>query len=177
MKYVDWVLARIHDLCLIVTGCFLVFMTVTFGWLVYGRYVLNETPTWVEQSSLLLIMGITFIGAAVGIHERSHLAVDIFKDLCPVWLRRILSIMVHLMLAGFGAVMAVQSYNLAVFKWGSQIPLIDLPEGLRAVPITICGALILVFSIRHIIGVFQGNEDRPRHEVDDMQPETRESLN
>ncbi|MEO1104572.1 MAG: hypothetical protein AAFW98_12705, partial [Pseudomonadota bacterium] len=26
------------------------------GWLVFGRYVLNATPTWVEQVALLLVM-------------------------------------------------------------------------------------------------------------------------
>ena len=33
----------------------LVVLTVIFGWLVFGRYVLNATPTWVEQVSLLLV--------------------------------------------------------------------------------------------------------------------------
>ena len=54
-------------------------------------------------------------------------------------------------LVRFGYVMMVYSYKLAVFKWTTQIPLIHIPEGLRAVPIMICGALILLFSIGHIL--------------------------
>ena len=51
-----------------------------YVWLVYGRYVLNDTPTWVEQVSLLLVMVITFLGAAVGVHQHSHLSVVVFRN-------------------------------------------------------------------------------------------------
>ena len=56
----------------------------------------------------------------------------------------------HFMLMIFGDVMMLYSYKLVIFKWSTQIPLIHVPEVLRAVPIMICGALILLFSIGHI---------------------------
>jgi TRAP-type C4-dicarboxylate transport system permease small subunit len=52
------------------------------------------------------------------------------------------------------------SYALVLFKWGSLIPLIHLPEGLRAVPITICGGLIFLFSLGHLIKMARGVEER-----------------
>lgn len=142
----------------IVTGTALVVLTVMFGWLVFGRYVLNATPTWVEQVALLLIMLITFIGAAIGIHENTHLGVSYFREVAAPPVRRAFTFVSHLMLIGFGAVMMWNSYNLAVFKWGSDIPLIHVPEGLRAVPITICGGLIVLFSVGHLILLARGAE-------------------
>ena len=47
-------------ICFLLAGVALVVMTVIFAWLVFGRYVLNDTPTWVEQVSLLLVMVIAF---------------------------------------------------------------------------------------------------------------------
>jgi|TARA_B110000046_G_C13002636_1_gene402905 TRAP-type C4-dicarboxylate transport system permease small subunit len=126
-------------------------MTVIFSWLVYGRYVLNSTPTWVEQVSLLLVVLIGFIGAAIGIHRKTHLGVSYFRDLSTPWLQITFDIIAHIMLIIFGYVMMIYSYKLAVFKWSTQIPLIHLPEGLRAVPIMLCGGLILLFSIGHIL--------------------------
>jgi hypothetical protein len=38
-------------ICIFLASVSLVFMTVFYVWLVYGRYVLNDTPTWVEQVS------------------------------------------------------------------------------------------------------------------------------
>lgn len=152
----DRLLDLVSQICLLICGVSLVVLTVIFGWLVYGRYVLNATPTWVEQVSLLLIMVITFLGAAVGIHENTHLGVSYFREVSPEPVKRIFTVISHLMLAAFGAVMMVQSYKLMVFKWGSLIPLIHVPEGLRALPITICGALILVFSIGHLVLMARG---------------------
>lgn len=144
--------------CKVLTGTGLVVLTVIFGWLVWGRYVMNDTPTWVEQVSLLLVMLITFLGAAVGIHESTHLGVSYFREIAPRSIRVIFTVVTHIVMAGFGLVMAYHSYNLVLFKWGSEIPLIHLPEGLRAVPITICGALIFLFSVGHLIAMARGTE-------------------
>lgn len=135
-------------------------LTVIFGWLVFGRYVLNATPTWVEQVSLLLVMLITFLGAAVGIHENTHLGVSYFREIAPLPVRRLCTVATHLLLAGFGLAMMWNSYLLTVFKWGSLIPLIHVPEGLRSLPITICGGLIFLFSLGHLIKMARGIEEK-----------------
>jgi len=146
-------------LCKLITGTGLVVLTVIFGWLVYGRYVLNATPTWVEQVSLLLVMLITFLGAAVGVHEHTHLAVTFFRAALPRVLRRIVVGFCHIVMGLFGVVMMWQSAKLAVFKWGSLIPLIDVPEGLRAIPISVCGGLMIVFSIGNLVALARGYDE------------------
>ncbi len=143
----------------LVTGVALVVLTVIFGWLVYGRYVLNSTPTWVEQVALLLVMLIGFLGASVGIHRNTHLRISYFREISPRPLRLTFVVVSHLALLGFGAVMMVKSYELAVFKWGTEIPLIHLPEGLRAIPIMLCGAFTSMFSIGHLLRLLKGAGD------------------
>ena len=147
----DRLLDGIARVSTLVTGVALVVLTVIFGWLVFGRYVLNATPTWVEQAALLLVMLIGFLGAAVGVHRDTHLNITYFRQVSPGPLRRAFVFASHLALAGFGAVMMVKSYELVLFKWNTEIPLIHLPEGLRAVPIMICGAFMLLFSLGHLI--------------------------
>ncbi len=155
----DRVLDAIAWLCKLITGTGLVVLTLIFGWLVYGRYVLNATPTWVEQVSLLLVMLITFIGAAVGVHEGTHLSVTFFRVILPRPLRRLVIALCHVVLGIFGAVMMWQSAKLAIFKWGSLIPLIDVPEGVRAIPISVCGALMIVFSIGNLLALARGYDE------------------
>lgn len=152
----DKLLDLISAVSTFVAGVGLVVLTIIFGWLVYGRYVLNATPTWVEQVSLLLVMLIGFLGASVGIHRNTHLGVSYFREISPRPVRRGFEFVSHIILAVFGAVMMVKSYELAVFKWGSQIPLIDVPEGLRAVPIMLCGAFTCLYSIGHLIHFVKG---------------------
>ncbi len=154
----DAALDGIALVCKVLTGTALVVLTLIFGWLVWGRYVLNDTPTWVEQVALLLVMLITFLGAAVGIHESSHLGVSYFRDIAPARVRAAFTVLTHVVMAGFGALMAWHSHTLMLFKWGSEIPLIHVPEGLRALPIMVCGGLICLFSLGHLLAMARGSE-------------------
>lgn len=155
----DRLLDLISKVNMLVGGIALVALTAMFGWLVFGRYVLNSTPTWVEQVALLLVMLIGFLGASVGIHRNTHLRISYFREVSPRPLRLVFVVVSHLALLGFGLVMMVKSYELAVFKWGTEIPLIHLPEGLRAVPIMLCGAFTSLFSIGHLLRLLKGAGD------------------
>ena len=160
IRTMDKTYGLISKVCIVIAGIALIVMTVIFAWLVFGRYVLNDTPTWVEQVSLLLVMVISFLGAAVGIHEHSHLSVVIFRNLVPSWLRMVFVVVTDLLLIMFGAMMFWYGTELTIFKWGSMIPLIQLPEGLRSLPLTFAGALIFLFSSGHLIRVFFGCDKR-----------------
>jgi TRAP-type C4-dicarboxylate transport system permease small subunit len=140
----------------VITGVALVVLTVIFGWLVFGRYVLNATPTWVEQVALLLIVYIGFLGASVGIHKKTHLGVAVFREISPKPVQVVFEFLTHIIMTVFGLVMIVYGYKLTVFKWSAEIPLIHVPEGLRSLPIMISGVFIFLFSIGHLIHFFNG---------------------
>src|SRR3569833_3316774 len=54
-----------------VTGL-LIIVTIVF-YQVFGRYVLNSSPTWTENLALVLILYVTLIGAAVGVRDAGHI--------------------------------------------------------------------------------------------------------
>ncbi len=144
-------LALVSLICKFIAGVSLVSLTVLFGYLVFGRYVLNATPTWVEQTSLLLVMVIAFLGAAVGIHEQTHLSVNFLVNAVGAKAREFLIGLSHVVLGIFGAMMFWYGLKLTRFKWGSDIPLLGLPEGLRSLPLTVAGGLIALFSLAHLL--------------------------
>lgn len=160
VRHMTTTLDLIARACRIITGVALVVLTVIFGWLVFGRYVLNATPTWVEQVALLLVMLIAFLGAAVGVHENTHLSVSVLRTAVPPPVRTFFVIVTDLVMAGFGGLMLWYGAQLTLFKWGSLIPLIQLPEGLRSLPLTIGGGLILLFSLGHLIRLYMGVDER-----------------
>jgi len=124
----------------------LVILIVTFGWLVFGRYVLNVTPTWVEQLALLLICYIAFLGAAAGVRDDTHLGVTLFRDATPIGLQKVVIIIIDFILAAFGAIMLIAGIALMKFGWDSFIPMLNVPESLRTMAITLSGALILLHA-------------------------------
>jgi TRAP-type C4-dicarboxylate transport system permease small subunit len=148
-------LDQIAFLCLVSSGVALVSMTVIFGWLVFGRYVLNSTPTWVEQVSLLLIVYMGFMGAAVGVHKKTHLGVSVFWEMSPEPVRRVFDFSSYTILAGFGLIMVVYGFKLTVFKWAAEIPLIHISEGWRSLPILLSGVFVFLSSLGHLIDFFK----------------------
>ncbi len=147
-------------ICQIVAGVALVAMTLMFAWLVFGRYVLNDTPTWVEQVSHLLLMVIAFLGAAVGVRQDTHLSVVLFRTAVPTKVRTVFVFITDVLMAGFGSLMFVYGLELTKFKWNTLIPLIQVPEGFRSLPLTICGALIFLYSSNHLIRLLLGRDER-----------------
>ena len=83
LRHMDRFFDLLARTCVLLAGIAIVVMTAIFAWLVFGRYVLNDTPTWVEQVSLLLVMVIAFLGAAAGVHNHTHLSVVIFRNIVP----------------------------------------------------------------------------------------------
>ena len=50
---------------------------------VFGRYVLNDTPTWAESLALVLILYVTLLGAAVGVRDAGHIGMESLLVLVP----------------------------------------------------------------------------------------------
>ncbi len=155
-SFFDKILDLISYINTVLTGVALVVLTIIFGWLVFGRYVLNSTPTWVEQVALLLVVYIGFLGASIGVHKKTHLGVSVFREISPKPVQRVFELLSHIIMGGFGLIMTVYGYKLTIFKWEAQIPLIHVSEGLRALPIMLSGIFIFLYSIGHLIHFFKG---------------------
>lgn len=160
LKSMDNVFDLLTRLCQLMAGIALVAMTVMFAWLVFGRYVLNDTPTWVEQVSHLLLMVIAFLGAAAGVRQDTHLSVVLFRTAVPSAVRTLFVFITDVLMAGFGGFMFWYGLELTRFKWNTLIPLIQISEGFRSLPLTICGALVFVFSTGHLIRLLLRRDER-----------------
>ena len=148
------VLDGIAWLCMLVAGIAVVVMIAIFGWLVFGRYILNNTPTWVEQASLLLINYITFLGAAVGVRRHTHLSIDFIREGFPRIPRAIMRCLSDLTVMLFGAFMAWQGWVLVSTNLDREIPMLGLSESWRAAPLLISGILFILFAGADLAGSF-----------------------
>lgn len=150
-QQLDRVLTVLAGFFKFISGLCLVVIVATFAWLVYGRYILNSTPTWVEQLALILVVVITFFSSAVGLKEKTHLSVDILPSMLPPKPRAVVYMIIHIMLMWFGYMMAVKSYQLALFNWTTEIALLDVPLSVRSMPLIVSGILILLFSFNNLL--------------------------
>jgi len=138
-------------LVIIVAGSALVGLVAMMGWLVFGRYVLNDTPTWVERGATLAILCIALPVAAVGVRERFHLSVLSFREALPRAVQRWIAVGCDTLVGLFGFAMMVHSWELVAMVWNFRIPLLGISQGWTYVPLMVCGGLITLFAIEQVL--------------------------
>ncbi len=144
-------------------GAALVLLILVTGWQVYGRYVLNDTPTWAERLSLLLILLVSLPVAAVGLRERFHLRVEFALELLPRWAQRALALLNSLLLCLFGMAMAWYSMDLVERTWNKRIPLLGWPQAFQYLPLVLTGGLIALFMIERLLRVLLQRDESGRN--------------
>ncbi len=153
--------AAVAKLSLMLAVALLIVLILCVQWQVIGRYVLNDTPTWAENLALLLVLFVTAFGLAVGVRDAGHIGLESLVVLLPErWQRRI-EFFIHLLVGVFGVLMVQGGWLWASAKWGEKKPMLPVPDGIDFVPIIIAGALIVLFSIEHVVALARGQEVEP----------------
>lgn len=130
-------------------------------WQVFGRYVLNDTPTWAEALALLLVLFVTAFGLAVGVRDAGHIGLESMVALLPpAWQRRA-ELLIHALVGLFGALMVKGGSVWASAKWSEKKPMLPVPDGIDYVPVMIAGVLIVLFSLEHLIATWRGTTVEP----------------
>ena len=144
----------------------LVAMTVIVGWQVFGRYVLNSSPSWSEQAALTLMIWYVSLAAAAGVREGFHIRIVALENALTGQRKRIMRIASDLVVAGCGLAMAIWGGELVLRTWEHTIPSLGLPRGLAYLGLPISGALIVVFALERLFEEAEGetveDEEDPR---------------
>ena len=130
-------------------------------WQVIGRYVFNDTPTWAEALAMLIVLFVTAFGLGVGVRDAGHIGMESLIVLLPEKWRLRLALLIHSLVAVFGFLMVQSGWMWASAKWQEKKPMLPVPDGIDYVPVIIAGALILIFSIEHIVALLRGEVVEP----------------
>ena len=153
--------ARIAKTCLQLGVSGLVLLIAAVAYQVFGRYVLNNTPTWAESLALLLVLYVTMLGCAVGVRDAGHIGMELLGDFLPHHWHRPTEIFIHLLTLSFGALMAWNCFSMFQSVRAYMIPTLHISESFRYVPLVLAGVLIVLFSIEHIVALLRGQEVKP----------------
>lgn len=153
--------ATLSRLSLVLASIGLIAVILCVQWQVFGRYVMNDTPTWAEALAMLLVLFVTAFGLAVGVRDAGHIGLESMVALLPeAWQRRI-ELLIHALVGLFGALMVYGGWVWASAKWAEKKPMLPVPDGIDYVPIIIAGVLIVLFSIEHIIALVKREDVVP----------------
>jgi C4-dicarboxylate transporter, DctM subunit len=101
------------------------------------RYVLNSPLYWAEEAARLLLIWLSFAGAALAFQRNQHLSMDILMRLVPETLR----LRIQVLVAGAGIAFCLtvihQTDTLMVSRWTRVSPVMGAPYLLFALPLAI----------------------------------------
>jgi TRAP-type C4-dicarboxylate transport system permease small subunit len=160
-RLVSWLAARLSLLSLLLAGAGLVAMTVIVAWTVFGRYVLNATPTWGEPVSLFLMLWFILLGGAVGVRELDHMGFDVGLHYAKGRWRSALVVVNETLVAVFGFAMVFYGWQLAAKVWSDRLPMIGISKGWDYVPLVAGGVLIALFSLEKLLLLLAGQQRAP----------------
>ncbi len=94
----------------------------------FTRYALNNSASWTEEIARYLLIGMVFVGAAIGVAKNNHIQVDFFFRLMPKRMARAVATTTDALRVLFCAA-AVVLTGLMMSKLGSnsRMSMIDLP--------------------------------------------------
>lgn len=153
--------APIARACMIISVAGLLVIVAIVFYQVFGRYVLNSSPTWTENFALVLILYVTLLGAAVGVRDAGHIGMESLLVLVPEKVRNSIELVIHALVIVFGLAMVYNGLLLGQSVLTYKIPNLGLPEAVRYLPLVISGVLIVSFSLEHILAQIQGKEVVP----------------
>jgi TRAP-type C4-dicarboxylate transport system permease small subunit len=148
---VSRVLARVNIVALWSAGIGLVLMTCFVAWQVFCRYVLNDSPSWTEPGSVMLMSWFVFLGAAVGIRENYHLGFDVLLYVLPDAGKKWLRMISDLVALAFGIGMIWYGAQLIDLTWNTVLPSLAISGGWDYVPLVAGGILVVLFTLERIL--------------------------
>ena len=92
------------------------------------RYVFNDSAAWTEEIARYLLVGVVFVGAAIGVRKNNHIQVDFFYRHLPAAVGRWMSRVVDVLRTAFFVAAAVMTVQM-MLKIGNSanMTIVDLP--------------------------------------------------
>jgi TRAP-type C4-dicarboxylate transport system permease small subunit len=122
---------------------------------VVARYFLHAPTDWQEETSVLLLVGATFLSGAYVQAQRGHVAIEVLSTLLPPRLNRVRQFVADLISALFCGFFAWKSWTLWHEAWvegqtsnSTFAPPMWIPYGLMAAGMTLL-TLQIVLQLLH----------------------------
>lgn len=144
-------LDRIAGIAIAVAAAALLGLVVVQGWQVFTRYVLNDSPSWTEPVTLLLLATAMSLGAAAGVHTRRHFGFFLLHDHVRPGIRRAIDVLAALIVAAIGMVLAYWSARLLLDGLDIRAAGANLPQSINYLPLSLGGALMALFAAHQLV--------------------------
>lgn len=128
---------------------FLIVLTASVLWVVFGRYVLGSTPRWGEEVALTCLVWLSLLSISLGLAGGYHLRLDLVVMSLPARLRAVAEATNDLIVAGLAAVFVWKGVVLALNNVRQVMPGLGISIAWQYAALPIAGVLMLLGLLAH----------------------------
>jgi TRAP-type C4-dicarboxylate transport system permease small subunit len=149
-------LTRLSAFAVAVAGAAMLGLVAVQGWQVFARYVLNDSPSWTEPVTLLLLSSAMSFGAAAGVHERRHFRFHLLAHALPPVARHASEAITAAVIAAIGGTLAWWGTRLLFDGLDIRMAGAPLPQSISFLPLALGGLLMVLFAMPQLVHAFAG---------------------
>ncbi len=113
---------------------------------IFFRFVLNAPLIWSEELSRLLVVWMTFIGAAVVCWDGRHLNIDVLFGILPAAAKQIVRVINAVISIALLVILVEPTMRLVEIENFAELGALELPSGIVRLPVAV-GAVLMVLAI------------------------------
>lgn len=148
-------LDRLARAATVVAAAALVGLVVVQGWQVFARYVINDSPSWTEPVTVLLLSTAMSLAAAAGVRTGRHFAFVLLADTAGPRMRRLMAATSEIVVAAIGTTLAIGAGVLWLDGLDVRLAGAPLPQSSAYLPLCLGGALMVVFALHRLAVVLR----------------------
>ncbi len=145
---------RLSQVAIAISATALAGLVLVQGWQVIARYVLNDSPSWTEPVTVLLLSTAMSLGAAAGVHDRRHFGFFLLMDAASPRVGRGLQALSGAVIATLGAVIATWSVRLLLDGLSIKMAGAMLPQSINYLPLALGASLMVLFALTQLVTLF-----------------------
>lgn len=144
---IDKVFDKLYTAIESVCNILLIAMVLVISYTVFGRFILNDTPTWGEELSIFCMVWVSMLGASLAVRDDRHIRMTIIEYIIPKKFAKILHKLIHLLILIVGLAMLIGGFGLVDLYSMSRMSALGISSKWLALSIPVSGAAILIMLI------------------------------
>jgi TRAP-type C4-dicarboxylate transport system permease small subunit len=144
-------LDRLAQAVTAVAATALVGLVIVQGWQVFARYVINDSPSWTEPLTLLLLSTAMSLSAAAGVRTGRHFAFVLLADSVGPRMHRLMAAASEVVVIAIGACLAIGACVLWLDGLDVRMAGAPLPQSSAYLPLSVGGALMVLFALQRLL--------------------------
>ena len=145
------VLEKLANVVIYIAVAALLGLVVVQGWQVFARYVINDSPSWTEPVTLLLLSTTMSMGAAAGVYTNRHFGFFLLAEQMHPLVKRLIDALVPLIVGTIGGFLAWWGWVLWLDGLHIKTAGANLPQSVNYLPLSIGGALMALFALNRLL--------------------------